>query len=93
LLTVEETAAENKTPDPLMPVIDRLFTVISVIGEKLPASAQTPKPKFIFAGRFSLDKDGEIRIYSRISLSSQLTKYPARNIPVEDQDAPLATKR
>jgi hypothetical protein len=36
-----------------------------------------------------LDKDGEIRISSRDSVvRSELAKYPVKNIPVEDQDAP-----
>jgi hypothetical protein len=36
-----------------------------------------------------LDKDGEIRISSGdIVVRSELTKYPVKNIPVEEQDAP-----
>ena len=75
--------------------MSRSILALLILTPALPRNAkdlpwETPTST---TGRFSLDKDGEIRISSRdIVVRSELTKYPVKNIPVEDQDAPTRYK-
>jgi hypothetical protein len=72
------------------------FQALLVLTPALPCNAKDLpwETAITSTGRFSLDKDGEIRISSRdMVVRSELTKYPVKNIPSKIKTLPLAAKR